>query len=323
MAIIWLLGSLLFVFSLVVIFNGDAYKFFEDKKDFLEFVLLGISGLIALYGLVVLNRRAAEQVKTNQLMAKGLSQERFKTAIEHLADSQISLRIASFHEFYYLVRDNKEEYGQNVLEILCEHLRQKTKYPKFDITTYPLEECPPEEVHTEEVVALVDLLFGEDSQHIFDGLYYDLRHVNLVWFHIKLNKVKKEIDFRKANLEQTTFEGGDLSDCKFQETYLCHTNFQGTILRGMDFTKAELPRVHFYGADLSNAFFIKADLSNAVFAESTNLYKTTFLADLCYANLEETKHLETAVILAEYNDYTKFPEGYNPKNYKGWEYVAQ
>lgn len=179
-----------FFFAALII--KDVGIFFDKNKELLNFVGLGVGGLIALYGLSVLNKRATEQVKTNQLMERGLSQERFKTAIEHLSDGNMSLRMASFHEFYYLVRDNKEEYGQNVLDILCDHLRQKTKYPEFDITAYPIEDCPPEKIHSEEVVALVDLLLGIDTHHVFDGLLYDLRHVNLVWFNIKLYRAKKK-----------------------------------------------------------------------------------------------------------------------------------
>ena len=280
-----------------------------ERWGILEFI---ISVIVALGSLIATKIRVATHISAE----RGLLQERFNTANEHLSSDKESLRISSFREFFDLAKDDKKNYGQPVLDALCEHLREKAAYNRSAIPDI-LANTPIKNIHSEEVITLVDILFGENAEHVFNELDYDLRNTNLSLFNIKLNSARKVIDFREALLEWTTINGGDLSNSEFEGAYLYHTNFQGTILYKATFTKAELLGTRFEGVDLKLARFEDiTNMSNANFIKS-NLHKTKFInVDFCRSIFKETNIQAARILLGKYDDHTEFPEGFNPKDKK-------
>ena len=323
----------------------------NPKKEVLEFLGFGISGVIALYGLVALNRRASAQVRQNEITETGHFQERFKAAVEHLSNEKESGRIASFYEFFYLAKDRKEDYAQSILDILCAHLRQITDY----------NDIPDDKIkYSEEVNTLIGILFGRETGKIFDGLKFDLQRVNLTAFDFSMRMPTGKIDFRSANLRKAILygadlQGADLRGANLRRANLWMANLQGAMLHEANLQGAKLDKVNLreamlHEANLQGAKLWEADLQGAdlqlaylqeanvqrVNLQKAKLHKTDLWganlwganlqeadlwganlrnANLRNANLQETKKLETANLSgAKYNDETKFPDGFEPQS---------
>lgn len=324
--VVWILRLLflgvlctpIFAFIGVIVFEGFAcvvQKWFgtEGKKDTLQF-LIGITGGVAgLYGLFVLGRRVAAQ-------EKGLVQDRFKAAIDHLSNenSEIS-RIASFHELFYLARDNKDDYAQTILDVLCTRLRQVTKYKKFSHINlyYNL----PEEVHPEEVRILARILFGKKTGKVFDGLRFDLRGTNLAGIDFQGIGKPKKIDFNSAELSHAIFNGANLNGANFYNATLHEAKFVKTKLQSANLREAKLRNADLTGADFSNANMEDANLWYANCSKA-NFSKATLLSvNFCYADLCKAKKLHAAKLCeAKYSkdpngEGTKFPKGFDPEKH--------
>ncbi len=98
----------------------------KSKLELIKIIGWGISGLIAILGVMGLLQRAAAQDEQNKIMREGQLQERIKAAGDRLSSEHASVRIASFNDFYYLaiIEPNLRGYSFNTL---CLHLRQTTK----------------------------------------------------------------------------------------------------------------------------------------------------------------------------------------------------
>ena len=141
--------------------NTSIFMYLTGEKSKLELIKLigwGISGVIAILGVMALfyraetldkqnetvkegydkqaaasneqNRIMGEQAaasnEQNKIIRDGQLQERIKAAGDRLSSEHASVRIASFNDFYYLaiIEPNLRGYSFNTL---CLHLRQTTK----------------------------------------------------------------------------------------------------------------------------------------------------------------------------------------------------
>ena len=104
----------------------------------------------------------------------------------------------------------------------------------------------------------------------------------------------KKADFTNASIESNTFSYCNMRKANFTDANMSSSNLENTDLRGANFTNAVLELAIFTNADLRGA-----DLRGAVFEKVYNTFdsKPTF------------KH-------AIYDNYTRFPEGFNYKQHE-------
>ena len=91
----------------------------------LQFAAYLIGGGFLVWQLRISNRRASAAEKNAQLVEKGNITERFKNAIEFLADKSESVQIGGIYTLYHVAKE-AEEYKEAVLKILLAHLRKIT-----------------------------------------------------------------------------------------------------------------------------------------------------------------------------------------------------
>jgi len=269
----------------------------ETKNETIKFIGWIIGGLFAF--LCWLTK--------DKITEKRLLQERFNAAKEHLTHIEEPKRVASFHEFFRLARDYKKYYGQDVLDVLCSHLSKATDYGVIGEDFYGDEAQP----HEEEVKDLVNLLFGKETTHIFDGLRFNLDRANLSGLNLYISNPQK-VNLNRAQLYGTTFHNGDLSGCEFQGAYMEKTKFIGTNLQGAKFDKAHLYETKYRDStNLSGASFKKAMVYMVYFFDS-NLDSANFSeAKLPYTSFKKENSPENATfLLARYKDPSEFP--FNP-----------
>ncbi len=225
----------------------------KAKLELIKFVGWGISGLIAIFGVIGLLQRAAALDKQNETTEKGHVQERFKAATEHLGNRQASVRIAAFYEFYRLAKIKSEpDLREHIFYILCAHLRQTTKHKNYKPEKSVLKNGDKEIKPTEEVQNLLNILFKprKKDEFLFGGLEANLEETNLQGANLRNAKLQK-INLRKTNLQNAHLSGADLQEAKMwltdlQCAFMEETNLQKTQMIGADLRGAHL-RVDYEG----------------------------------------------------------------------------
>lgn len=265
------------------------------KRIIINFIGWGISGLLAIIGIIAVIQRtktqtriAEEQVKNNELVEKGHIQDRFKAAVEHLGSDKSIVRMAAFNEFYYLAKEN-ENMRQDILNTLCDYLRDKTSDKKYQENARP----------TAEIQKLLDILFKrKNGKYVFSDFTarLNLRHVCLKGADLRDAKMKGVkfgkniggVDFTGAILDEANFSGLDLSMNVFNKSSFRNANLSRIKwIKTMGIgEKPVFSNAIFYGANLSFSKLPYANLQNAnfqgVYLRGANLSN----ADLSKANMQ-------------------------------------
>ena len=231
------------VFVVVLILPPSIFTYIagenNTKLEFIKLIGWGMSGLIAILGVMGLFQRAAALDKQNEMTEKGHIHERFKVATEHLGSEHISVRIAAFNEFYHLA-EIESNLRKTIFDILCAHLRQTTKDENYKYTK-----------PTEEVQSLLDILFKPQNSNdlVFGELNADLAGVNL-----------QKADLHTANLNGAYLKGANLQGALLVKAELWLTSMKNVDLQGADLQKASMHSTHLEGAKLQNANLLEAEM---------------------------------------------------------------
>ena len=244
-----LLIGLLTVFVIVGVSDPAwVYCFFgvaegTEKFRILEFIGVGMGGMLLAIGATIANRRAKAMEETNRGAEDGRRQERFKNAIEHLGHESDSVRMGGAYELFHLARDT-EDLRQTVMDILCAHIRRTTGEGGYQ------EEHKSEP--STEIQSLLTLLF-EQEHTVLKGCRIDLQRS---WLNgVILNRAR--------------LQGANLAGAWLRGAFLVQTQLQGAFRIFADLQEAFLIRTHLQGADLYEAQLQGANLNEVQLQGST------------------------------------------------------
>ena len=259
-----LLGS----FVAVMVCENPELAFYlfgtREKLKVLEFLGVGMGGVLLAIGAVIANRRAKamevaaqEQAKANLNTEQGQRQERLKNAIEHLGHQSDSVRLGGAYELFHLARDT-EELRQTVLDILCSHIRRVTGEGEYRAT----HKSKP----SEEIQSLLTLLFVQNYE-VFKGLDVNLRGSWLtgadLWAARLVGARLSDVHLQRTFLRDVRLQGAFLRDACLQGADLHKARLQGTILHSAKLQAAEMQEACLQGASLGYAGLQSAKLEGA------------------------------------------------------------
>ena len=262
-----LLIGLLVVFVIVGVFDPAwVHRFFfgevkdAEKSRILEFIGVGMGGVLLAIGATIANRRAVAMEVTNRGAEDERRQERLKNAIEHLGHESDSVRLGGAYELVHLARDT-EDLGQTVMDILCAHIRRTTGEDGYR-ETYRSKP-------SEEVQSLLTLLFVQEHA-VFRGCRIDLQGS---WLN---GAMLDRACLQEANLHEAQLQGAQLQGANLHAAQLQRANLREVQLQGADLHAAQLQRAYLYeaqlqGADLARTQLQGADL-RAVHLQGANLH---------------------------------------------------
>ena len=264
-----LLVGLLAVFVIVGVSDPAwVYRFFgmdmekgTGRFQILEFIGVGMGGVLLAIGATTANRRAKAMEKTAHAQAKaakaqadankgaedGRRQERLKNAIEHLGHESDSVRLGGAYELFHLARDT-EDLRQTVMDILCAHVRRMTGQDEY------------REKHrskpSTEIQSLLTLLFMQEHT-VFKGRRIDLQGS---WLNgASLTSAR----LQGADLSRAQLRGANLSLAQLQEANLHRAELQEANLHGTELQEADLHEVELQGMDLIQTQLQGANLYTA------------------------------------------------------------
>ncbi len=267
-----------------------------NKKETIQFIGFGISGLIGFIAVISLTRRANALDGQNKLVEKGHVQDRFKLAIDHLGDvNNQTIRIASFYELYNLACDN-ENLRQDIFEILCAHMRKTTRTENYK---HNIAKDEP----TEEMQSLLDVLFKK-QKNTFGCLSANLQKVYLVGANLD-NAHLENANLSGASLENANLLGAHLENATLKNVHLEHANLENANLDNANLEDAYLKHATLMNAHLKNAYLINTNLEHAdLYGAKLN---NTWLHN---ANLENASIGRADLHKATISGDTKMPDGW-------------
>ena len=214
----------------------------------LQFAAYLVGGGFLIRQLQISNRRAKALEETAAHGKKGNITERFKNAIEHLADKMDSVQIGGIYTLYHVAKE-AAEYKETVLKILLAHLRKITAGEEKPATN-------------RVVMAIWDTLFVRRGEKpLFKAV--DLSYVNLKGsslvemssFGYNLGTIYSAVDL-------------DLTGAYFKYAHLSGADMSFAICEGTTFDRAFCVETGFYAVRFNGASFIDADLRKADFRNS-------------------------------------------------------
>ena len=253
----------------------------ETKKEVIEFIGIGIAGLIGLFNVLAVLKRvkaqenmAKAQFENNEAQHDSNEQKAFNDAIINLGSDKESVRLGGIYNLYEMAI-NKLPKARNISEILCAHVRNTTQKKDYQ------EEYSKKP--SNEIQSLLDL-FSKKEGGPFKKIPLDLSNTYLqganLWF----------AQLQKTNLSQARLQGADLFRAQLQGAYLREAQLQGANLReaqlqGANLREAQLQGADLFRAQLQGANLIRARLQGAYLGETQLQGAYLWDAQLQEANL--------------------------------------
>ena len=249
----------------------------ESKKKTIEFIALGMGGVVATIVAVAVNRRAVAQERNNELIQKGHDNTRFQSIVRDLGHGRVTVRITAFYRFFYLAEkeqgtsEKTKKFRTDVFEILCACLRT--------ISSGTFNPNKSDEYQIEQQ-ALVDVLFKGK----FKGNPKKKQNFVSSKFLVKLDGAHLAgLNFSSADLSKANLSGAYLLGANLRKVNLSSADLSGAYLLGANLSSANLSNANLSGAHLSDANLSDANLSDADIL-GTDISKTKLLG----ANLSGT-----------------------------------
>jgi hypothetical protein len=228
-------------------------EFYELRNSIRQTFLQALGGAALLLGLYFTARTlriSQETLRTNQ---EGQVTERFTNAIEHLGDTQLTVRLGGIYALERIARDSPKDHWQ-IMEVLTAYVRDNAPWPPK--TAQPLQGGQ----------ALENKQAGKNDQpssspEPFPKLATDIQAILTV-----LGRRTRSSDREGENsldLTQTGLQGADLAGAHLAGARLNDAHLAGADLMDAHLAGADLFGAHLAGADLFGAHLAGADLFGA------------------------------------------------------------
>jgi len=267
-------------------------------------VLGFLCAVIMLYQIWLQFELQTETLKTQtENTEKQFTAELYKNAVEHLGHEQQTVVLGGVHALHDLARNHKDAYSQQVFELLCSFIREKTAKPEYqaqilatpkssDETKTPTPtattptislpffrqsdkpETPNQATSLIVIQTIVDKLFREaieldeiDEKTGEKFILYRKYEANLSGAFLRgvdfTNASLRKANLQKVDLQGANLQGANLLGASLQGTNLSGANLQGAGLWNANLQRADLQNANLQGADLWNANLQGAKLSGA------------------------------------------------------------
>ena len=253
--------AILLVFTVLVMacktYGGDkdsVYKFLRDLA----------SGLLVAIGAVALLRRADSQDEIAKATLQSNEQTIFKDGLAFLGNDSESVRLGGIYNLHELAV-KKPERSDDVLEILCAHLRSKTNEEDYQ------KNCQSRP--SVEISSLLRLLTNEESELRkacegkggggytlnFRGAFLNGMVLPGAWL--------KEANLREAQMQGANLSGAQMQDADLSGAQMQDADLSGAQMQDADLSGAQMQGSHLLRAQMPGAHLLNAQMQGAALYE--------------------------------------------------------
>jgi len=194
------------------------------------------------------------------LAKEGQVTERFNSAIDHLGDERLEIRLGGIYALARIATDSSKDHW-SVMQVLCAYVRNRAR--------------PRDSIHLSTDLQAVLTVLGERScEFETEDQYLDLTGIDVKGANLRgafLDRVRfddsnlEHVDFMRASLRRADFRGAILKGAHLREAWLDGANFVGANLQDASLRLSRLRNTNLLGARLQGATLIGADLTGAVY----------------------------------------------------------
>ena len=211
----------------------------------------GIRDIILIIGGIAVFWRAASHDKIAKATLQSNEQTIFKDSIESLAHPSESVRLGGIYSLYELaIQDPKR--SKEVLEILCAHLRSKTKEDDY-IKNHKVRP-------SEEISSLLKLLTSKESKlrMAYEESSGEKYMLNLQGAFLN-GAYCADAWLRGANLSEACMQSAWLANAQMQGAFLTRAHMHGAWL-----DKAQMQGAFLLGAQMQGASLFNVQMQGAI-----------------------------------------------------------
>ena len=230
----------------------------ETKNEALTFLGVSMGGVLVALQALMSYRRAKAMEDTSSAHAKANENASLESAIKHLGNDSVSVRLAGVHELIHLAK-NVKGLREPVLDILCSRIRQATRDQAY---TRQHDKRPSEEIQS--MLTLMFVKWGSDlfneSVAELQGSWLNGIELSDAWL---CNAVLSEANLQSAQLMKANLESAELMNAHLEKA-----NLSGATLRSVAAMGVELEGGYLVEADVREADMRCADLRGADFTKA-------------------------------------------------------
>jgi len=205
----------------------------KKKKDFLPVLQAAVSGvtaIVAVCGILLSYQTFLLTADEKEAQREAARSNRFASAIEHLRDDSLAIRMGALYELQKLCSDSKEE-SEKMVSILAPFVREHIEDEKW--------------------------LIGTEHNQINRDVYLAGDILSQAYTEYGIRAKLDYLQAEDLDLSDLYLQGANLEFAYFEDANLTWMNFDGAIIRGANFLGAT-----FYGAQ-----FLEVDIAHAIFDE--------------------------------------------------------
>ena len=250
------------------------------NNDVVRTLILLLGGVVAvIFGFwraFIANRQAIAAQKNVEATQATLLSTRFSTAIEHLKDEKLFVRLGGINTLGRLLEDGQWQNPQDIVDILCAFIRNPP-YP-----TEATEENPNPPVD-DDVQEAFNIIAHKDRPDEWKLSLTGAKLIRIYGVRAKLMNA----DLMNADLINADLRNADLMNADLRNANLRNANLRNADLRNADLMNADLRNAKLMNADLRKAKLLDADLRKAYLSDAKLLDADLRKAYLSDANLSE------------------------------------
>jgi uncharacterized protein YjbI with pentapeptide repeats len=268
-----------------------------------------IGGILLAINAYFIYKRTKELNRSNNLVAKGQLDTRFKDAATLLAAGNTSAELSGIHALHQIAieaskTEDQKDYVKVIKDILIAFIKENSviEYKKDEngkILLDEFDELIVEKAYNTKsnivLQTIIDKLFidGECkiyteysiylSETVLHGISFafaQLQNVNFIKVQLQnsyfLKAQLENVYFRKTELENVIFEDARLQSVRFINTQLQNTRFVRAQLQSVRFVQAQLEYANFREAQLEYVYFEDTQLENVLFRKTYNINNAEF-----------------------------------------------
>ena len=264
--------------SVPFIWNDWFFETHTAISEKLKYVGAFLGGIFVAVNAYFIYERANELNRSNNLVAKGQLDTRFKDAATLLAAGNTSSELSGIHALHQIAIEasktkDQRDYVKVIKDILITFIKENSviEYKKNENGKILYDEYndPIVEAHNTKskivLQTIIDKLFRENEWEIYAKYSTDLTRT-----------VLNGINFYKAQLQNAEFYEAQLHNARFLETQLQNASFWRTQLHCVGFLEAKLQGAYFRGARLQGVYFRGAQLQGTSLEDAKYIDKAHF-----------------------------------------------
>ncbi|MEU5325645.1 pentapeptide repeat-containing protein [Streptomyces parvus] len=253
-----------------------------------------LAGLGLLYTHVTLQHTRNKDAEQATLVREGQMTDRYATAIELIAASELTKRLGGIYALERIMRDSPKDH-ETIVEVLAAFVREHAPRPEQDLEAESEREYAPMPEHVQAALTVLGRRPERSESFAVNLRNTDLRGLVLP------NARLRGVNLRGAFMEYAELPATDLTGAQMEKCHLENADLTGAVLTQAILKKARLYQTSLDLADLSKAKLNYAIVRNCGLGAATMRGVNLHSAQVIRTDLERADLSQAQMMVAKFD----------------------